>query len=95
MRWADVMADPTLRDLPCRHGVETPFSEAPEICVEIISPSNAKGEMDEKMKLYFAKGAKEVWLISERGAVTFYNPKGAMDRSDYGVRLDLALDGIY
>src|SRR5215475_10325524 len=35
------------------------FSQAPEICVEILSPSNTQAEIDEKMALYFDAGATE------------------------------------
>ena len=55
-----------------KHGYETPFDEAPEICIEIISPSNSAGEMKEKIGLYFSAGAKEVWLCTLEGIMTFY-----------------------
>ncbi len=45
-------------DFISQHGFETPYSMAPEICVEVISPGNTKGEMAEKRELYLAKGAK-------------------------------------
>jgi Uma2 family endonuclease len=44
---------------------------APEICVEVLSGSNSREEMDEKMKLYFAAGAEEVWLCDEHGDLEF------------------------
>ena len=52
--------------LPC-------FPKAPEICVEVISPSNTMGEIDQKIFLYFEAGAKEVWLCSENGEMSFYH----------------------
>lgn len=39
----------------------TPYPKAPEICVEIVSPSNSKIEIQEKVDLYLSKGAVEVW----------------------------------
>src|SRR5437773_3826059 len=48
------------------------FPRAPEICVEVLSPSNTDAEIDEKMKLYFDAGAKEVWVCSESGAMNFF-----------------------
>ncbi len=45
---------------------------APEVCVEILSNSNTKEEMLGKMQLYFAAGAREVWLCDESGAMEFY-----------------------
>lgn len=44
---------------------------APEICVEVLSPSNTKREIAEKTALYFEAGAREVWLCSPRGRITF------------------------
>jgi hypothetical protein len=35
---------------------ETYLTRAPEICVEILSPSNTAGEIDEKIALYFEAG---------------------------------------
>jgi Uma2 family endonuclease len=46
-------------------------SIAPEICVEVISPSNTLGEIDDKITLYFAAGAQEVWICRD-GAMSFY-----------------------
>ena len=43
------------------------FTQAPEICVEIISPSNTRRELAEKKALYFAAGAKEVWFCHRDG----------------------------
>ncbi|HYV29291.1 MAG TPA: Uma2 family endonuclease [Candidatus Eisenbacteria bacterium] len=50
------------------------FPEAPEICVEVLSPSNTKAEIQEKMALYFDAGAKEVWICAKTGAMSFYGP---------------------
>ncbi|WLE97637.1 MAG: Uma2 family endonuclease [Candidatus Electrothrix communis] len=41
-----------------QHGFETPYSMAPEICIEVISPGNTKGEMAEKRELYLGQGCK-------------------------------------
>ena len=57
-------------------------STAPEICVEILSSSNSKKEMLEKRKLYFAAGAKEVWLCDENGAMQFFNADGKLAHSE-------------
>ena len=54
-------------------GQQICFTRAPEICVEVISPSNTKAEMNEKMALYFDAGAKEVWLCQVSGAMNFFN----------------------
>jgi len=48
-------------------------SIAPEICVEIISVGNTRKEMSEKRQLYFAAGAKEVWMCNENGELSFFD----------------------
>jgi Uma2 family endonuclease len=53
-----------LGDLVC-------FPIAPEICVEVLSPTNSQAEIKEKAALYFDAGAKEVWLCSASGQMTF------------------------
>ena len=64
-----------------RHGLETPYTEAPEICVEIVSPSNSEPEMAEKRRLYFEGGAQEVWIVTEEEAVTVFGPAGPLPES--------------
>lgn len=48
------------------------LSGAPEICVEVLSTGNTRGEMEEKRRLYFEAGAKEVWLCDGKGKLSFY-----------------------
>lgn len=57
-------------------GEVTPFPKAPELCVEIKSPANSKGEMDEKIRLYLEKGAQEVWIVDLKGKTTFHSHIG-------------------
>jgi Uma2 family endonuclease len=59
------------------------FIRLPEICVEVMSPSNSEEEIREKMALYFDAGAKEVWICGIFGAMAFYRPVGvALARSE-------------
>lgn len=55
-------------------GNEVCFPRAPDICVEVISPSNTGPEIAEKMALYFDAGAKEVWQCSTAGVMSFFGP---------------------
>jgi Uma2 family endonuclease len=48
------------------------LERAPEICVEVLSPSNSKPEMEEKRALYFEAGAQEVWICGLDGKMEFY-----------------------
>jgi Uma2 family endonuclease len=64
-----------------QHGMTTPYAKAPEICVEILSPSNSEAEMKEKRALYFEAGAVEVWECDQDGVMTFYLESGVMEQS--------------
>lgn len=45
---------------------------APEICVEVVSPTNTRQEMEAKRALYIEAGAEEVWFCDRRGALHFF-----------------------
>lgn len=62
-------------------GDQTPYIVAPEICIEVRSPSNSKLEIKEKIDLYLAKGAKEVWICDEYGEIEFFTHAGKMTTS--------------
>ncbi|CAK0757938.1 putative restriction endonuclease domain-containing protein [Gammaproteobacteria bacterium] len=64
-----------------RHGFANPYPEAPEIVVEILSPSNSLAEMTEKKALYLAQGAREFWLCDENGAMRFFDNRDELTRS--------------
>ena len=48
------------------------LERAPQICIEVMSPSNTLEEMAEKRALYFEVGAREVWLCELDGRLSFY-----------------------
>nr|VFJ49363.1 MAG: Putative restriction endonuclease [Candidatus Kentron sp. FW] len=68
-------------DFFSRNGLVTPYSIAPEVCIEVLSPSNTMKEMIEKKELYFARGAREVWLCKESGEMIFFDNHGEIARS--------------
>jgi Uma2 family endonuclease len=68
-----------------RHEDATPFPEAPEICVQIVSPSNSDEEMREKTEAYLAAGAREVWVMPEEGMVRFFDTAGERGSTGYSV----------
>lgn len=55
------------------HEGVTPLPVAPEIVVEIASPSNTVAELMRKKELYFARGAQEFWLCDETAVLRFFN----------------------
>lgn len=67
-RWAEVA-----EDFSCKI--------APEICVEVLSPSNTMKEMFYKKDLYLAAGALEYWLCDKQGSMRFFNASGEITKS--------------
>jgi Uma2 family endonuclease len=63
------------------HGFTTPYPAAPELCVEVVSPSNSDREIQEKTALYFASGAREVWTCDSFGNLDFYDEHGSIPSS--------------
>ena len=63
------------------HGLATPYPTAPELCIEVLSPSNTTIEMEEKRRLYFDQGAIEVWMCDLNGNIRFYNAVGPIEGS--------------
>jgi Uma2 family endonuclease len=71
------------------YGEITPYTRAPEICVEILSPSNVEAEIEEKTRAYLKAGAEEVWLVSENGAIRFIGGDGERTKSRFGITVSL------
>lgn len=70
------------------HGHENPLMTAPEICIEVISPSNSVKEMQEKREAYLAAGAHEVWIVYPKSKrCEFHDRQGLLPRSSYTVDL--------
>jgi Uma2 family endonuclease len=57
-----------------RMGEATPFPRAPELCVEIMSPSNTWADMHRKAALYLEAGAQEVWIQTLDGQRSVIKP---------------------
>ena len=60
---------------------EFAYAVAPEICVEIISPTNVLEEQLHKGDLYLRAGAQEFWLCDESGNLRFFSAAGPLERS--------------
>lgn len=65
------------------HKVKNDFDAAiaPEICVEILSPTNSALEMEQKKVWYFAAGAEECWICNEAGEMQFFSPIQKLEHS--------------
>jgi Uma2 family endonuclease len=70
------------------HGSESPLTRAPELCVEVVSPSNSVKELAEKREAYLVVGAEEVWIVfPESKRCEFYAWQGRLPASRYAVDL--------
>ncbi len=70
-------------------GEITPYNCAPEICAEIVSPSNTQAEIVEKTSAYLAAGAQEVWIVAEDGTIRYFTASGEQPKSGFPVAVRL------
>jgi Uma2 family endonuclease len=68
-----------------RHGLPASFARSPELCVEVVSPSNSAIEIREKTAAYLAAGALEVWLVAADGTIEMFDTHGRLDASSFGI----------
>jgi Uma2 family endonuclease len=74
------------------HHDETPFVSAPELCIEVTSPSNSRKELTEKVEALLLAGALEVWIVYSRAKrVEAYGHAGLLACS----RFALDLTGLF
>jgi Uma2 family endonuclease len=75
------------------HRGEMPLMSAPEICIEVVSPSNSVKELQEKVMAYLAAGAREAWIVYPQSKrCEFYGQQGPMQRSAFAADLDGLFD---
>ena len=67
---------------------------APDLVIEVLSPSNQKGDMVRRRMLCLANGCAEFWLVdSRRKSVTIYRPDGSEVTYGEGDVIPLTLPG--
>jgi len=59
------------------HRGETFFEGAPDLAVEVLSPSNTRRDMAEKTRDYLAAGARLVWTVESRKETVTVHAPGA------------------
>jgi Uma2 family endonuclease len=69
-----------------RHGTQTPFTAAPELCIEVRSPSNTDDEMALKTRLYLEAGAAEVWIVDEEDGTKVFDAAGERANSRWALK---------
>jgi Uma2 family endonuclease len=78
---------------------------APDLAVEVLSPSSTVAEVDEKIRLYFAAGSRQVWIVKpERRTIAAYSSptevrilagEGALDGGDVLPGFELKLSELF
>lgn len=71
-------------------GFADPLPFAPDICVEVVSPSNVAAEMQMKVAAYLEAGAREVILVGLDRTVRFFGTEGERVVSAFGIQLALS-----
>jgi Uma2 family endonuclease len=69
---------------------QTPLLKVPDVCVEVLSPSNTREEISMKVAAYLRGGAREVLVVELSGAVSIFGPEGARQTSALGIKLALS-----
>lgn len=70
------------------HKFETPYTRAPELCVEVVSPSNSRKELNDKVAAYLGARAEEVWILYPQSKrCEFHRKQGLIQHSRYAVDL--------
>lgn len=68
------------------HPEEMPLSTAPELCVEIASPTNALPKLREKAMAYVNAGAIEAWIVHPGSKeVEIYGREGRREGTSFAV----------
>ena len=71
-----------------KYGTPTPFAHAPELCVEVASPSNSLRGLREKASAYIAAGAQEAWIVfAQSKRIEFYAKDGAIEQTGFAIDL--------
>jgi Uma2 family endonuclease len=52
-----------LRQLGFKRSTKKFLPGAPDLAVEVLSPSNTRGEIDKRLKEFFASGTQVAWVI--------------------------------
>ena len=80
-------------DYLARHPEDLPLSSAPELCIEVVSASNALPKLREKALAYVNAGAKEAWLaFPESRTIEVYSSAGRQTSTQFPIASDALFD---
>jgi Uma2 family endonuclease len=66
---------------------QDPAPRAPEICVEVVSPSNTEKWLLEKAAAYLEAGGREVVIVELDGRIRYFDSSGERPSSAFGLQL--------
>jgi Uma2 family endonuclease len=87
IRAPDVAWMPAARWLEAKGQNPLPF--VPDLCAEVVSPSNTRREILMKVGAYLRGGAREAIVVGLKGEVEFFGAGGKLEASALGIRLEL------
>lgn len=87
IRVPDVVWMPAERWAACR--AQSPLEVVPDVCVEVLSPSNTRQEIEMKIGAYLRGGAREAIVVGLKGEIEFFGSQGKGETSALGIALAL------
>ena len=87
IRVPDVVWMPAERWREAKGKDPCPF--VPDVCVEVLSPSNTREEIRMKAGAYLRGGAREVIAVGLKGEIEFFGPEGKRESSALSISLSL------
>ena len=70
------------------HADNVALQKAPELCIEVVSPSNSRKKLTDKRDAYLASGAQEVWIVYPKSKrCEIFGRQGLLERSAFPVDL--------
>jgi Uma2 family endonuclease len=87
IRVPDVVWMPAARWLEAKG--QDPLAFVPDVCVEVVSPSNTRREIMMKVDAYLRGGAREAIVVGLKGEVEYFGSGGKLEVSALGIRLEL------
>jgi Uma2 family endonuclease len=61
---------------------------APEICIEVASPSNTVPKLERKMRAFLDAGAEEGWIVLDDLSIRVFGLDGERSQSRYALQLE-------
>jgi len=74
-------------------GTRPPYPLAPDLCIEIVSPSSSRKEVDDKTAAYLGSGAREVWVVyPQTRRIEWFSPEGKLDHPTLAMDTEVLFD---